>query len=212
MKKQVYLIRHGESQAQTGGSQNHVNPPLSALGERQARALRNRLAGIEVDRVLLSPLNRAWNTYLLSEFEIDRNKVFFEKRFTESDWGIEGFYQNLRCDNLPDIADNDPTENHLLPTMERVSSLCEELLSSDIQRYMLFGHWAIISDFFKGFFGCPQIHAQVGNASITLLEVDGNGNRVIHYVNDQRHLSAICDAREAMVAETAAVSKKSAAT
>ena len=191
MPKKIYLIRHGESQAQTGGARDDINPPLSELGERQARALRKRLAGVEVDRVLLSPLNRAWNTYLLSEFKIHRNNVFFEKRFTESDWGIDGFYQHLRCDNLPDIAHQDPTDNHLLPAMQRVSSLCEELVSSDVKRYMLFGHWAIISDFFKAFFGCTQIHTRVENTSVTLLEIDENGNRVIQYVNDQRHLSGI---------------------
>lgn len=188
MTKQLYLIRHGESQAQTGGSDDQINPPLSKLGERQARALRERLAGVEVDRVLLSPLNRAWNTYLLSGFKIDRDKVFFEKRFIESDWGIEGFYQHLRCDDLPDIAHQDPTDNHLLPGMQRVSLLCDELIASDVQRYMLFGHWAIISDFFKAFFGCPQIHTRVENTSVTLLEIDESGNRVIQYVNDQRHL------------------------
>lgn len=190
MKKQLYLIRHGESQAQTGAIEDGVNPPLSELGKKQARALRERIADIEVDRVLLSPLDRAWNTYLLSEYSIDRDKVFFEKRFVESDWGIEGFYQKLVLDGLPDIAHQDSTQNHLLPGMDRVNSLCDELLSSDVQRTMLFGHWAIISDFFKAFFGCADIHVRVNNTSITLLEVD-DGSRIIQYVNDHQHIVGI---------------------
>ncbi len=49
MVKQIWLVRHGQSQAQTGVSDDHLDPPLSDLS---------------LDCILISPLRRAWCTYL----------------------------------------------------------------------------------------------------------------------------------------------------
>ena len=34
--KRIWLVRHGQSQSQTGESDDHLNPPLSDLGIVQA--------------------------------------------------------------------------------------------------------------------------------------------------------------------------------
>ena len=59
----LYLIRHGESAFNAEGRiQGQMNPPLSELGRRQAVALAPALAGLEIDAIYASPLERAFAT------------------------------------------------------------------------------------------------------------------------------------------------------
>lgn len=72
----VYLLRHGETAwTLTGQHTGRTDLPLSEQGERQARDLGTRLAGLRFDRVLSSPLQRARQTVELSlpavAFEVD---------------------------------------------------------------------------------------------------------------------------------------------
>lgn len=61
--KTVYLIRHGETQANRDGVfRGRGEVPLSEAGQRQAVELRARFAGAGVERVLSSPLKRAMQT------------------------------------------------------------------------------------------------------------------------------------------------------
>ena len=57
---ELYLVRHGESLAQTGADPS--DPPLSALGRRQARRLGEALAGVRFDAIFCSYLTRAVET------------------------------------------------------------------------------------------------------------------------------------------------------
>lgn len=59
MSHYVYLVRHGEQRdAEHGVSDS----PLSDRGVRQAERLAERLQGVPFDRILSSPLDRAWQT------------------------------------------------------------------------------------------------------------------------------------------------------
>lgn len=60
----LFLIRHGESVANTQGiyQGQSVDTPLSALGRRQTRLLARRLAGEKIAAVFTSPLARARET------------------------------------------------------------------------------------------------------------------------------------------------------
>jgi probable phosphoglycerate mutase len=63
----IYLIRHGETvwaldHRHTGGT----DIALTSRGEEQARELSHRLAGVQFDRVLSSPMQRAYRTAELS--------------------------------------------------------------------------------------------------------------------------------------------------
>ena len=189
MKKEIYLIRHGESKAQIDSNACWVNPPLSKLGEQQARALKGRLKDITVDQVILSPLDRAWNTYLLSEFCC--KSVRFDHRFIEDTWGKEQAYEPLTFDHLHGIGELDPSNKHLLPTRERIKELLEEMINSPIESYMLFGHLGVICDFIRVFFDCDAIVTSVNNTSVSCLRIweeSGEEVREIAFLNDTRHL------------------------
>lgn len=60
---EVVLVRHGEQEfgPDLTASQSH-DPPLSALGRKQAGALSQRLATTEIDSIYASPLIRAFDT------------------------------------------------------------------------------------------------------------------------------------------------------
>jgi broad specificity phosphatase PhoE len=76
----IYLARHGETEwSLTGQHTGLTDLPLTQLGEENARGLRERLAGLDFERVFTSPLQRARRTCELAGFgtvaEVDRNLV-----------------------------------------------------------------------------------------------------------------------------------------
>lgn len=61
--KTIYLIRHGETQANRDGVfRGRGEVPLSPTGVKQARELQVRVAALDVQRVISSPLRRAAQT------------------------------------------------------------------------------------------------------------------------------------------------------
>jgi len=65
----VYLVRHGETAWSLSGQHTgRADIPLTERGEAEARALANRLAGLQVVKVLASPLIRARRTAELAGF------------------------------------------------------------------------------------------------------------------------------------------------
>lgn len=76
----IYLARHGETAWSLSGQHTGLTDlPLTEHGEENARALRERLAGINFGKVFTSPLQRAVRTCELAGFgavaEVDRDLV-----------------------------------------------------------------------------------------------------------------------------------------
>jgi len=76
----VYLARHGETAWSISGQHTGLTDlPLTERGERNARRLGERLAGLNFKKVLTSPLQRASRTCELAGFgpraEVDRDLV-----------------------------------------------------------------------------------------------------------------------------------------
>lgn len=74
----VYLARHGETAWSISGQHTGLTDlPLTAQGEQNARALGERLAGLNFGKVFTSPLQRAMRTCELAGFgdraEVDRD-------------------------------------------------------------------------------------------------------------------------------------------
>ena len=91
----VYLARHGETAwSLTGQHTGLTDLPLTERGERNARALGDRLDGLHFARVFTSPLQRARRTEELAGFggvaEIDRDLV---------EWDY-GKYEGLRTEEI----------------------------------------------------------------------------------------------------------------
>lgn len=63
----IFLIRHGQSEFNVVYEANGSDPmirdaPLTGLGQTQARQLREQIAGLNIQRVITSPLTRAIQT------------------------------------------------------------------------------------------------------------------------------------------------------
>jgi len=66
---ELYLVRHGETEwSRARRHTGRSDLPLSPAGEAEAKALGDHLRGLEVDRVLSSPLERATATARLAGF------------------------------------------------------------------------------------------------------------------------------------------------
>ncbi|MBQ8953990.1 MAG: histidine phosphatase family protein, partial [Clostridia bacterium] len=71
---QVYLIRHGESEANAAGVHSGWRPvKLTALGRRQAQGTARLIAGVAFDEIIVSDLVRAQETARI---------IFPERTFT----------------------------------------------------------------------------------------------------------------------------------
>src|SRR5580692_3675444 len=87
----VYLARHGETAwTVTGQHTGRTDLPLTELGERNARRLRERLSGLRFAKVFTSPLQRAVRTCELAGF---RSVAEIDPDLVEWDYGE---YEGLR--------------------------------------------------------------------------------------------------------------------
>lgn len=76
----LFLIRHGEPEAQWGGGPD--DPGLSEAGRAQARAAASALAGTGRSRILTSPMRRCRET-AAPYAEIVGGEAFVDARFSE---------------------------------------------------------------------------------------------------------------------------------
>ncbi|WP_203566718.1 MSMEG_4193 family putative phosphomutase [Aestuariimicrobium ganziense] len=87
----VIVVRHGRSTSNTAGTLAGRTPGvlLDETGEKQARALGERLAGIELAAVVCSPLERCRQTAQLAlEAAGSSAQVVIDERIAETDYGV----------------------------------------------------------------------------------------------------------------------------
>jgi probable phosphoglycerate mutase len=83
---ELWLIRHGETAWSLSGQHTgRTDIPLTAAGEESARALRERLKGVQFGAVLTSPLLRASDTCRLAGFG---SQAKIEPNLREWNYGI----------------------------------------------------------------------------------------------------------------------------
>ncbi|MFT5374434.1 MAG: broad specificity phosphatase PhoE [Candidatus Latescibacterota bacterium] len=190
--KRIQLIRHGQSMSQIDTSVSGINPPLSPLGEEQARQLQTRVKDLQPDLVLVSPLQRACRTFQLSGLRGKR--IAFNKCLVESNWGRDSRYGDLSFDHLADVAELDPSKNHLLDVRVRVKMLIDEIIESPAMSFVCFAHWGIYSELFNCFFGIQGTMATRAlheNTAVSELSIEEDGTRQLVYWNDHTHVPGI---------------------
>ena len=106
----IYLIRHGETEWNLEGRyQGQKDSPLTKKGREQARLnalkLQKKIKNFDEVKIFASPLGRAKNTSFIicDELSIARDKIIFDKRIEEFDYGIfegelKSFCQNEYAD------------------------------------------------------------------------------------------------------------------
>jgi len=170
---ELYLVRHGETEwSRARRHTGRTDVPLSPAGEAEARALGAHLDGLEVDRVLASPLARATTTARLAGFG---ERLETTLALLEFDYGeYEGLTTPQIRAGRPGwdlFRDGCPGGETAGAVAERARRLVAELTDGD-WRVMLFGHGHQLRILTTCYLGLPPDaarHLFLGTASVSVL-------------------------------------------
>jgi len=170
---ELYLVRHGETEwSRARRHTGRTDVPLSPAGEAEARALGAHLDGLEVDRVLASPLARATTTAGLAGFG---ERLETTRALLEFDYGdYEGLTTPQIRAGRPGwdlFRDGCPGGETAGAVAERARRLVAELADRD-GRVMLFGHGHQLRILTTCYLGLPTDaarHLFLGTASVSVL-------------------------------------------
>ena len=200
--RQLILIRHGLTEWNTSGKfQGHSDIDLSEEGRAQAQALRGRLEtlgqnGLEIDRVVSSPLKRAYQT---AQIALPERKVHYDERLKELNFGtFEGhtLAQN-HATKAWDIWYKDPFKRRT-PEGESYEDLrlraVDWLESLPGGHTVAFTHSGTIQMLISHILGVehPRWRKRIFLRHTSLTRVlCRNGEIVLERVNDARHLEPL---------------------
>jgi broad specificity phosphatase PhoE len=176
MGVELYLVRHGETEwSRARRHTGRTDLPLSPAGEAEAAALGRHLRGLEVDRVLSSPLTRAVSTARLAGFG---DRVELTDALLEFDYGeYEGRTTPEIRATRPGwdlFRDGCPGGETVEDAAGRARGLLAELAESD-DRVLLFSHGhqlRILTACFLGLLPDAARHLFLGTASVSVLGVE----------------------------------------
>jgi len=189
----IYLVRHAESKAQTE-EEYSLDANLSDFGLDQSKLLQGVLSQISFDRVYLSPLKRARQTFEHSC--VDCADILFDSRIVEE--LPPGMYDDniLPYEQLPDYGIADTHDAWEVPVHERVGAFLEEILSvSDCDNILVVCHAGVLNWLLKLFLNpafeidSTDRRCRMDNTAVSILEVIHNGRDCLTKWNDTAHLS-----------------------
>jgi probable phosphoglycerate mutase len=190
---EFYLARHGETEwTVTRRHTGRTDIPLTERGERNARGLSQRLAGMTFDRVFVSPMQRARRTCELSGFGAGAEVL---AELQEWDYGQ---YEGLTTAEIRRarpgwdlFRDGCPGGESVAAIGGRVDRLLARLASCT-GRVLLFGHAHMFRVLAARWIDLPPESARyfvLGTASLSLLGYEHNRDEpTIRLWNDDRHV------------------------
>ena len=204
MSLRLWLIRHGESTWNAiGRVQGWADPPLSELGQWQAKRVAQRLASEQLTAIYSSTLQRAYQTAQriaeISDLDVLSDPRLREHGMGEAtgmDWGREAFF--LRWPFLSDIAkQGQPIRTHI-PGAEPEDTFAERVHQSiaairganskgDVA---VVAHGGVFRTYLTGLLKIPlgNVEFSFGNVSLSLIEFTKDNFAKIRFVNDCNHL------------------------
>ena len=140
-RPELWMCRHGETEwSRNGRHTSRTDLPLLDEGASRARALADRLAGVEFDLVLTSPLERARRTAELA----GHPGAALDPDLREWDYGD---YEGLTTPAIRERVPGWSVWTHLSPggeTAEQVGSradrVIERVRSAGVRRALVFSH------------------------------------------------------------------------
>jgi broad specificity phosphatase PhoE len=190
--KKIWLLRHAESKAQTE-EEYGFDTGLSKKGLKQAGRLRKVFSNIIFDRIYLSPLKRARETFERSG--IRGRNIEFDSRIVEELPG-DAYSSILPYPPLPGYGIADTHNAWLMNARQRAICFLNELHTADARHVLVLSHGGFFNHLLTVFLPAHGIeifenfkHCQMSNAGISVLYIGPN----IRYDsllgwNDVRHI------------------------
>jgi broad specificity phosphatase PhoE len=176
MGVELYLVRHGETEwSRARRHTGRTDLPLNPVGEAEARALGEHLDGLEVDRVLSSPMTRATATAELAGFgdRVERSDALLEFDYGDYEGRTTAEIRASRP-GWDLFRDGCPGGETVEDAAGRARALLAELTASD-DRIMLFSHGHQLRILTACFLGMPPAaarHLFLGTASLSVLGIE----------------------------------------
>ena len=188
MSRYGYLVRHGEQQDAEHGL---PDGPLSGRGQRQARAIAERLSGVPFASVHTSPLQRAvetasYMTELMPAMEPEISALLMDCIPTgptaDMPHAFESFFGGV-------------TEEEIAAGEAQMADAVAEWLSPsrDDRHELLITHNTVIAWFVREVFGAPSwrwMGVNQANCGLTIIRVRSAKPPVLVTHNDLGHLPA----------------------
>lgn len=153
---EIYLIRHTSVDVPAGYMYGQTDVPLKSTFEEEAQVVKDRLEGLEFDKVWTSPLTRCvrlanYCGYTDAEWEDRIKEINF------GDWEMKSFME-LEADEQAKswFADwinvSSPNGESFSEQYSRVSEFLDEVRISGMERVCLFAHGGVLT--------CANIYAR----------------------------------------------------
>ena len=197
----IYLTRHGQTEWNLERRlQGRGNSPLTSFGIERARELGERLKEIELDAIYVSPIERALHTaHILKgdkKIEITSHEGLMEMSFGEYEgqklndikkrdpkWCIEEIMKG----NLTMRA---PKGETLREVRNRVKDTMTSILKENKGKTILVVAHGITLKALMYYFQDKDVNGEVmGQATLTKILVEEDGNFKIVYKNDDSHFT-----------------------
>lgn len=163
---ELIVVRHGETVWNADGrQQGHLDSPLSPLGERQARAIAERLADEELDALYSSDLGRAYHTAEHIAAKIG-HPIVTDQRLRERNLGIfqtltvkqveERYPDEYARFNGGDIDYAIPEGESVRQRNDRIVAAAEDIAAGHPdQRVVIVAHGGVLRSLFHLALGIP---------------------------------------------------------
>jgi probable phosphoglycerate mutase len=205
---EIVLVRHGASADAVPGVafpllDGHGDPPLSPIGEQQARAVGDRLAGEDLKAIFVSGLTRTVQTAqpLAAKLEIEPIEVPELREVKLGDW--EGGEFRIRAIDRDPLAVRVIEEERwdVIPGAESMDSLAQRTRAgidkivaragADVS-VVAVAHGGVIGELARQATGSrPFAFIHNDNCSITRLYILPGGRWLLRSFNDSAHLNGV---------------------
>lgn len=191
---EIFLARHGETEwSATRRHTGRTDIPLNDKGEANAELLGKRLAGLEFDQVITSPLSRARRTCELAGLGA---QAVLDDRMMEFDYGeYEGrTTAEIRSErpNWDLYRDGCPGGETVADVGRRVDEVIAPLKELTGGQVILFAHMHVLLFLAARWIELPALEARrfyLGTASLSVLGYrHGMDEPIIRLWNDEHHI------------------------
>ena len=185
MTRDVYLVRHGQTRLNAAGLlRGHLDSPLDAVGQAQARDLATQLGGLGLSRIVSSPLRRATETAgpIAAAAGI---MVDVDARFIDRDYGVfNGRAPSEATPQFSVLADASGVEPAADVATRAGAGLTELVADTEPGPLAIVTHDAVIQLLIRHVVPATEHHAAVLplTGSWTLLRFNGSGWNLVAVV------------------------------